>query len=146
MDLWHAREHIWKVANAVFKAGSKKAKAWAKQGDDKLSQGEVEALIQLIEDLPPIPPEPGASRSIPAIEADYFRTNAQRMRYPTFRAQGMHIGSGIAEAACKTVVSTRTKRCGMRWTLAGLDAILALRTAFLNRSFDQRWDRLAQVA
>jgi len=33
-----------------------------------------------------------------------------RMRYPVFRAQGMHLGSGIAEAACKTIVSTRAKR------------------------------------
>ncbi len=146
VDLWHAREHIWKVANAVFKRGSTEATAWAKQGEGRLVNGEVEALIQLIEALPPIPAEPGASRSIPAIEADYFRSNAERMRYPTFRAQGMQIGSGIAEAACKTVVSTRAKRSGMRWTPAGLDAILALRTAFLNRSFDQRWDLLAQVA
>ena len=54
----------------------------------------------------------------------------------------MHIGSGIAEAACKTVVSTRMKRSGMRWTPAGLDdllALLALRTARLNGSFDAFW-------
>jgi len=37
----------------------------------------------------------------------------------------MHIGSRIAEAACKTVVSTRAKRSGMRWTPQGLDAVLA---------------------
>ena len=91
-------------------------------------------------------PEPGRSRSIPEIEAEYFRTNTERMRYPSFRAQGMHLGSGIAEAACKTVVSTRAKRSGMRWTPAGLDAILALRTSVLNDSFDQRWQEVRQVA
>jgi hypothetical protein len=58
------------------------------------------------------------------------------MRYPALREQGMQIGSGIVEASCKTVVSTRTKRSGMRWTPAGLDAILALRTAVLNGSYD----------
>lgn len=99
----------------------------------------------MIEALPPLAPEPGASRSVPEIEADYFRTNAERMRYPMFRAQGMHLGSGIAEAACKTVVSTRAKRSGMRWTPAGLHAILALRTAVLNHEFDQRWERLVQA-
>ena len=60
----------------------------------------------------------------------------QRMRYPAFRAQGMHVGSGIAEAACKTVVSTRAKRTGMRWTPEGLDAVLAVRTAVLNDTYD----------
>ena len=96
-------------------------------------------MIQQIEALPLLAPEPGASRSVTEIEADYFRTNAERMRYPVFRAQGMHIGSGIAEAACKTVVSTRAKRSGMRWTPAGLDAVLALRTAVLNHSYEDFW-------
>jgi len=144
VDLWHAKEHVWKVARAVFGPTSPHATAWAKQGCELLCEGKIAELAQLIEVLPPIAPEPGASRSVPEIEADYFRTNAQRMRYPTFRAQGMHLGSGIAEAACKTVVSTRAKRSGMRWTPAGLDVILALRTAVLNHEFDQRWNRLQQ--
>src|SRR5437762_13308242 len=76
----------------------------------------------------------------PERAVDYFTTNAQRMRYPLFRAQGMHIGSGIAEAACKTIVSTRAKRCGMRWTPEGLDALLPLRTAVLNGTYDSFWE------
>jgi ABC-type nitrate/sulfonate/bicarbonate transport system ATPase subunit len=44
-----------------------------------------------------------------------------------------------AEAACKTVVSTRAKRAGMRWTPQGLDALLPLRTVVLNGSFDAFW-------
>jgi hypothetical protein len=54
-------------------------------------------------------------------------------------AKGMHLGSGIAEAACKTVVSTRAKRSGMRWTPQGLDAILALRTTVLNKTYKTFW-------
>ncbi len=54
-------------------------------------------------------------------------------------AQGMQIGSGVAEAACKTVVSTRAKRAGMRWTPDGLDAVLALRTAVLNETYQDLW-------
>lgn len=118
--------------------------AWAKQGCHLLCEGKIAELIQRMEALPRIAPEPGASRSVPEIGADYFRTNAARMRYPIFRAQGMHLGSGIAEAACKTVVSTRAKRSGMRWTSIGLDAILALRTAVLNHEFDQRWSDYTQ--
>ena len=55
------------------------------------------------------------------------------------------LGSGIAEAACKRVVSTRFKQTGMRWTPDGLDAILPLRTAKLNRSFDQFWQTQSQL-
>ncbi|MHB8600871.1 MAG: UPF0236 family transposase-like protein [Ktedonobacteraceae bacterium] len=139
VDLYHAREHVWNVANAVHGAGTPPGAAWAREADDLLSHGKIEQLIDLIERLPAIPVEPDASRSVSQIEADYFRSNAGRMRYPAFRAKGMHIGSGIAEAACKTVVSTRAKRSGMRWTPEGLDAVLALRTAVLNQSYDLFW-------
>ncbi len=105
-----------------------------------LEQGQSEALVSAIQALPPIAPEPGQARSIPERAVDYFTTNAQRMRYPLFRAQGMHIGSGIAEAACKTIVSTRAKRCGMRWTPEGLDVLLPLRTAVLNGTYDSFWE------
>jgi hypothetical protein len=141
IDLYHAREHVWNVANAVYGSGTAQGATWAKEADDLLSHGKIEALIELIEKLPPIPAKPDASRSVPEIEVDYFRSNAERMRYPAFRAKGMHIGSGIAEAACKTVVSTRAKRSGMRWTPDGLDAVLALRTSVLSLSYDSFWEQ-----
>lgn len=140
VDLWHAREHVWKVARAVFASGSLEAAAWAEHACTLLVKGQIEDLVAEIAALPAVPPEPAASRSVPEIEMDYFISNAARMRYPAFRAQGMQVGSGIAEAACKTVVSTRAKRSGMRWTPAGLDAVLALRTAVLNATYDDFWE------
>jgi hypothetical protein len=139
VDVWHAQEHVWEVAQAVFGRGTAEGIAWAKQGCTWLVQGEIETLVQAIAALPPMAPPPGQSKSVPEQAIGYFTSNAARMRYPTFRAQGMQIGSGMAEAACKTVVSTRTKRAGMRWTPHGLDALLALRTAVLNGSFDAFW-------
>lgn len=140
VDLYHAQEHVWQVTRAVYGPQTEAATAWAKAACELLVQGNIEELVRAIAALPPIAPEPGESRSVPEKAADYFTTNAERMRYPTFRAQGMHIGSGIAEAACKTVVSTRLKRSGMRWTPGGLDALLPLRTAVLNHTYDQLWE------
>ena len=114
VDMYHAKEHVWDVAHAVFGHGTATATAWATHACSLLEQGQSEGLVSSIEALASIPPEPGQARSIPERAVDYFTTNAQRMRYPDFRAQGMHIGSGIAEAACKSIVSTRAKRCGMR--------------------------------
>jgi hypothetical protein len=114
VDLYHAKEHVWDVAHAVFGRSTAVGKAWVTHACSLLEQGQSEALVCAIQALPSIPPEPGQARSIPERAVDYFTTNAQRMRYPLFRAQGMHLGSGIAEAACKTIVSTRAKRSGMR--------------------------------
>ena len=136
VDLWHARQHVWEVAHAVFGRGSPEGSAWAQATCSLLVQGHIEDLVAELAALPPLAPEPGETRSLPEKAMGYFIANAARMRYPAFRAQGMHVGSGIAEAACKTVVSTRAKRTGMRWTPEGLDAVLALRTAVLNENYD----------
>ena len=139
VDLYHAKEHVWAVAHAVFGQSSQEACTWAKAACDLLTHGQIEELVAQIEELPAISPPPGQSKSIPEQAVGYFTTNAERMRYPTFRAQGMHLGSGIAEAACKTVVSTRAKRSGMRWTPQGLDALLPLRTAALSHTYHPFW-------
>ncbi len=139
LDLYHAKEHVWDVAHAVFGPGTAAGTAWATQACSLLEEGHSEALVSAISALPPIAPEAGQARSCPERAVDYFTTNAQRMRYPVFRAQGMHLGSGIAEAACKTIVSTRAKRSGMRWTPEGIDALLPVRTSVLNGAYDSLW-------
>ncbi len=88
VDIWHAREHVWKVARAVCGANTPQASIWAEQMCSLLVQGQIEELAAEIAGLPPILPEPGAARSVPEIELDYFISNAARMRYPAFRAEG----------------------------------------------------------
>ena len=61
---------------------------------------------------------------------DYVTRN--RMRYPAFRAQGVCVGSGVVEAGCKTAIGVRCKRAEMHWTVAGADAIIALRCCKLS--------------
>jgi hypothetical protein len=53
----------------------------------------------------------------------------------------------MTEAACKTDVSIRAKRAGMRLPPEGLDALLPLRTTVLNRIYDAFWqDRSAALS
>ena len=139
VDLYHAKEHVWEVAASVFGRSHPEGVAWAKQACDWLVHGQIDTLVKAIAALPAVAPLAGQSKSVPEQAIGYFTSNASRMRYPSFRAQGMQIGSGVAEATCKTVVSTRAKRAGMRWTPQGLDALLPLRTSVLNGSFDAFW-------
>jgi hypothetical protein len=57
----------------------------------------------------------------------YFVHNIKRMKYRTFRRQGFFISSGVIEAGCKTVISSRCKQSGMFWSKPGAENILALR-------------------
>ncbi|MBK6515594.1 MAG: hypothetical protein IPG04_16165 [Polyangiaceae bacterium] len=62
-----------------------------------------------------------------AKELAYFRKRRDRMRYAELREQGLPIGTGVTEAACKTLVTQRMKQSGMRWGKEGGQAILNLR-------------------
>jgi hypothetical protein len=61
---------------------------------------------------------PGLTKEI-LIEAEYFATNIDRMRYPAFREQGFFVGLGVIEAGCKSITGARLKRSGMFWTVRG---------------------------
>jgi hypothetical protein len=51
------------------------------------------------------------------------------------------VGSGVVEAGCKGVVGQRLKLSGMRWTVPGADAIIALRCREASSHREQIWQR-----
>ena len=71
----------------------------------------------------------------------YIFHNRRRMDYASFRQQGYPIGSGTIESGCKTVVQSRMKQSGMRWSRSGAQAMLVLRCLLLS----DRWDELGAL-
>jgi hypothetical protein len=110
---------------------------------ERLSAGDWKRLLCSLKALRPRSHE---GTDAVRLAAGYFRTNRARMDYPTYRARGLHIGSGVVEAACKQVVGARCKRTGMRWSQPGLQAILSLRTLWLNDRWNDYWQPLKFAA
>ena len=75
----------------------------------------------------------------------YFRHNRHRMRYAQAKARHLPIGSGVVEAACKSLVSQRLKCSGMRWRHDGGQAILTLRALVRSERFEPAWIMLSQT-
>jgi len=75
----------------------------------------------------------------------YIENNNDRMRYRTLRQQGMPIGSGITESACKTVVNMRAKGAGQRWSVPGLRGTLHLRALNASDRFDPFWAQFSRL-
>ena len=75
----------------------------------------------------------------------YFRRHRQRMDYAPAAEHHLPIGSGVVEAACKTLATQRLKRSGMRWRHAGGQAILTLRGLVQSKRFEQGWHRLSET-
>lgn len=136
VDFYHGEEHAGQVVQALL--GSKehpeykpRRSRWVR----RLLGNGVENLIK--ETRQECAGKPQA-QSVEE-ELGYFVHNVERMKYRTFRRQGLFIGSGVIEAGCKTVIGSRCKQSGMFWGEAGAENILALRCISSSRRLDGFW-------
>ena len=136
VDLYHARQHLCELAATLYPADATRRRQWIAATQPKLDQGHIEKLVAYLRTLRPSNAETAQKVRL---EADYFEKNADRMRYPGFRRQGLFVGSGVIEAGCKTVIGSRLKQSGMFWTVRGANAIIALRCCHLNGEFTDYW-------
>jgi hypothetical protein len=137
VDLYHARQHVWDLGSKLYPRDEAAKRRWAMSHQHWLDAGKIEPLVGRLRAL-------GTERQEPAedieTEANYFERNAARMRYPTFRKQGLFVGSGVIEAGCKTLIGARLKRSGMFWTVRGANAVIAVRCCRQSREFDDYWE------
>ena len=66
----------------------------------------------------------------------YLASRTEFMDYSRYRRCGMAIGSGITEAACKTLFTQRFKQSGMKWSWEGGQTVVELRTIWLSGIWD----------
>ena len=142
LDYYHASEHVWSLARALFGAEHPQGNAWAERCSEKLQEAGFAGLLEGLRELRELRKAGAwefseAGREGLRREMQYFRRHRRRMRYPAYRAQGLMIGSGPVEAGCKSIVGQRLKGTGMRWSSAGADAVLAVRTAVMSQRGDQ---------
>ena len=58
------------------------------------------------------------------------------MRYAEYLAKGYPIASGVIEGACRHLVKDRMERAGMHWTPAGAQAMLDVRSTYVNGDWE----------
>jgi hypothetical protein len=138
VDLFHARQHLWDLARQLYPTEVKRRNGWIGLHQKRwLDKGKIVKLVASLRSLQTS--DADLARKIRS-EADYFATNAARMNYPKFRKRHLFVGSGVIEAACKTVIGHRLKQSGMFWTVKGANAILALRCSHFNGRFEDYWE------
>lgn len=81
-------------------------------------------------------------RKLLAKERTFFRNQRERMDYALYQELGLPIGSGVVEAACKTLATQRLKRSGMSWR-NGKQPILTIRSLQQSNRWDRGWSLLA---
>ena len=140
IDLYHAREHVATLAKTLYHDNAKKAAHHRARWWDKLDQGNIETILAAARRrLKARPDLSDKART----ETNYLNNHKERMRYARFRDQGLFIGSGIIEAACRSVIGQRLKQSGMEWSLRGANAIISLRCILKSRRTDDYWEQRA---
>jgi hypothetical protein len=125
LDFFHATEYLADVAQAAFpgKTDKPKREAWLHERCKQLKHeaGKVDEIITEMEKF------------------------AKRTNYADHVAKELPIGSGVTEAACKTLVKQRLCCSGMRWKLQGAKVILSLRALIQSKGrWEQFWDKIDQ--
>jgi hypothetical protein len=139
LDFSHAKHYLWEAAKLIYGADSPFVRPWVKEREAWLFADKVEQVITHLQRFMDL--APGLAPII-----HYFQQNQVRMRYGTYQQRGYFIGSGAIESAGKQLTAARIKGPGMRWNVADLNALLALRCVFLEHSWPAYWDAQAQLA
>jgi hypothetical protein len=143
LDYYHACEHLNLLAQALYGEGSALAKKQYRRWRKALLKDKIAQVIaQAKADLP----TQAQSRKLAQQQIGYFERNRSRMLYQTYRQAGYFIGSGVVEAACKTVVGQRLKNSGMLWSRKGASQLLTVRCALLSGWFDDFWKHHSRTA
>ena len=129
LDFYHASEHLGAIARARYGSDSPKANKWLEKRKADFLEGRFERVMKSIRTWRPTD---ARHVEIKRENIGYFTRNRQRMHYDEYLAKGLHIGSGIAESACKCLVQARLKQAGMRWSPDGAASMLQLRRLWLD--------------
>jgi hypothetical protein len=141
VDFFHAAEHLHAAIAAAYGDSTRETQYRFESLRETLRDDEqgVDKVIRALKHLARKHLRSDAIRQSLA----YFRKHRKRMCYAELKARGFMIGSGIVEAACKTLVAQRLKLSGMRWSAGGAQAILTPRGWDQSERFDEAWALVA---
>jgi hypothetical protein len=140
LDFYHAAEYLKLGANAVHGKNSPEAHvlfvSWCEMlkyfddGPERVIKSmryyrDQKTRVVCVEDLET------------AINYLANQAGLGRMAYAAARAANRPIGTGVTEAAAKTVVGVRMRRAGSRFSQHGGQVVMIFRTALLSGRFDQ---------
>lgn len=140
LDFFHASEHLHTAIAAAYGDGTRETRHRFEELRDIL-RDDLDGVARVIRALAYLRKRHPQRDKIRQCVA-YFRRHRARMTYAAMKARGLPIGSGVVEAACKTLVAQRLKLSGMRWG-HGAQAILTPRGWDQSERFDEAWARLA---
>jgi len=145
LDFYHATQYLARAASAICR-NEVERQQWLDEQCYNLKH-KHHAAARILRDLEQVitaKMKPDQRKDLQDC-ITYFRNHLHQMRYAWYIEHRMPIGSGVTEAACKTLVKQRLCCSGMRWTPEGAQIVLSLRALALTQSrWEQFWQKINQ--
>ncbi len=131
-DYYHAASYVAKMAEALF-GDRVQGRKWLRRMRHRLKEKDgVKRVLQAATYHEQTLGLSGGRQKLFQEGYRYLRRHRKWLRYHEYRQEGLPIGSGVTEAACKTVFTQRLKRSGMRWEVSGGQVVVTLRVVLLS--------------
>src|SRR3954451_1963391 len=137
VDYWHACQYIHRLAEELF-GGTREGHCWARKMGRWL-KSKPHGAFRVLHSAAALRKRRGLQGSKKAFQTayDYLANRLRHLDYRRYRQCHLPIGSGVTEAACKTVFTQRLKQAGMSWSLEGGQVIVDLRVIHLSGVWKQ---------
>lgn len=135
LDHPHAAEHITLIGQTSSGDGRLLSEAACARLRSELKQEGPDGVLAELRDVLSAQGElVEAARALA-----YLEKRQAQMRYDEFKAEGWPLGSGMVESGNKLVVEERLKGSGKHWVEGNVNPMLALRNAYCNERWEERW-------
>jgi hypothetical protein len=134
LDILHVVGSLWSAANAWFGDGSKDGTCGVQAALTAMLRGRVGSVIGGLRQILTKSRRRQSVRETLETVVTCFHNHRRWRQYDVYLAAGVPVGTGVVESACGSVVTHRMEGEGKRWSLAGAEAMLALRS--LKKSHD----------
>jgi hypothetical protein len=136
LDLLHVTPRLWQAAHAFHPEGSAAAEAFVRARCLRVLQGGVAGVIRGLREMATKHGLSGSRKKAITQVCGYLEKNRERMCYDEYLAAGYPIATGVIEGACRHLVKDRMERAGMHWTPAGAQAMLDVRSVYVNGDWE----------
>ena len=140
LDFFHAAEYVKKYCDALSNEACE-ATYEALHHTLRDDEGGADTILKMMKTSLAQVKEKAQKEKIQS-SVTYFENHLHQMDYCTYAKLGYPIGSGVTEAACKTLIKERLSKSGMRWTRGGADDILMARGLILSHRWDRFWAKV----
>jgi hypothetical protein len=139
LDFIHVLERLWATAYCFYGEGTRDAERWAQEKGIAILNGKSSHVAAGIRRSATLRGLTGQKRKVADRCADYLLNYRALLQYDSYLAAGFPIATGVVEGACRHIVKDRMDVTGARWSLAGAEAILRLRSLKASNDLDAYW-------